>query len=76
MTDQAQVIPTARRLMGLRAFKGAATVLFTAALQREAAEVRDARQWSPTGMIPLRSRQPAEHLHASNDHLPASNLTA
>lgn len=74
MSHKAQVIPTAERLIRLRAFKGAATILFNAALQREAAEVRDLKAWSPNGPMPLRASQP--HLHASNDHLPASNLTA
>lgn len=76
MSDQTQVIPAARRLMASGAFQGAATIIFNAALQREAAEVRDAREWTPSGLIPLRARKPQPHLHASNDHLPTSNLTA
>jgi hypothetical protein len=58
------------------AFRGSAQVLFNAALQRQAADDRHLSQWTPSGPVPLSRRQPAEHLHAVNDHLPASNLTA
>lgn len=74
MTDQSQVIPLARHLRSIGAFKGAAQVLFNAALQRQSAEVRDLKAWSPHGPMPLRASQP--HLHASNDHVEPSNLTA
>lgn len=71
---QPEVISAARRLLQFGAFRGAATILFNAALQRQSAEVRDLKAWSPSGPMPLRATQP--HLHASNDHLPTSNLTA
>lgn len=76
MTDQAKVIPAARRLMGLRAFHGAAVILFNAALQREAADRRDLTEWTPSGAVPLRTRKSAEHLNPANDHVEPSNLTA
>lgn len=76
MTDQRQVIPTAARLLGLRAFQGAAQVLFHAALQREAADRRDLSQWTPSGPVPLRPRKTAEHFNPANDHASTSNLTA
>jgi len=66
MTDQTQVIPAARRLLGLGAFHGAAQVLFHAAVQRESAEARDLQQWSPAGKIPLR-RKAQKHPAAAND---------
>lgn len=76
MTDQTQVIPAAGRLLGLGAFRGAAQVLFNAALQREAADRRDLTEWTPSGAVPLRTRQPTEHLNPANDHATPSNLTA
>lgn len=71
-TDQLQVIRLAGRLIDGRAFRGAATVLFNAALQRQAAEVRDLTQWSPQGRIPLR-RKAAPNLTAANDEHPATS---
>ena len=76
MTDQTQAVRIAHRLAGLGCHRGAFQVLVNAAAQREAADRRNAREWTPSGFIPLRARQPQPHLHASNDHLPASNLTA
>ena len=75
MTDQAQVIPTARRLLGLGAFRGAATILFNAKVAEEAQRNAALSAWTPDGFLPLR-RQPQPHLHASNDHATPSNLTA
>lgn len=74
-TDELQVIPLARRLIDGRAFRGAATVLFHAALQRQAAEVRQLTEWTPQGRLPLR-RKPAEHSDAANDHGPDLSSTA
>ena len=76
MSHQLEVIPTARRLLGLGAFHGAAQVLFNAALQREAADRRDLTEWTPSGSVPLRPRKSAEHLNPANDHATPSNLTA
>ena len=75
MTDQTQVIPAARRLLGLGAFRGAAQVLFNAAVQRQAAERLDGSEWTPFGALPLRER-PEPHPHAANDHLTPSQTTA
>jgi hypothetical protein len=75
MSDQSQVIPVARRLLGLGAFRGAATVLFNAAVQRQAAQVHDLRQWTPDGPRPIR-RKAEKHLHAANDHDRASKPSA
>ena len=75
MTDQTQVIPAARRLLGLGAFHGAAVVLFNAKLAEEAQRNAALSAWTPDGFLPLR-RQPQPHLHASNDHVEPSNLTA
>jgi hypothetical protein len=71
---QPEVISTAHRLLQVGAFRGAATILFNAALQRQSAEVRDLKAWSPNGPMPLRASQP--HLHASNDHELNSHFTA
>ena len=76
MSHQSQVIPTARRLLGLGAFHGAAQVLFNVALQREATDRRDLTEWTPSGSVPLRTRKSAEHLNPANDHVEPSNLTA
>lgn len=65
---QSEVIPVARRLLGFGAFQGAATILFHAAIQRQAAEVDNGLEWTPSGFLPLRPRQPRPHLNASNDH--------
>lgn len=75
-TDQLQVIPLAGRLIDGRAFQGAATVLFNAALQRQATEFGYAVQWTPAGPIPLRVRKPAEHFDPANDHADPSSTTA
>jgi len=71
--DQSEAAGVARRLAGLGASRGAFQVLVNAAAQRQAAEPRDAVQWTPSGMIPLK---PRPHLHASNDHGPASKPSA
>lgn len=76
MSHQLEVIPTARRLLGLGAFRGSAQILFNAALQRKAADRRDLTEWTPSGSVPLLPRKSAEHLNPANDHLEASNLTA
>lgn len=75
MSDQTQVIPVARRLIRLRAFRGAATILFNAALQREATDRSDLTQWTPSGPAPLRLK-PQKQLHAANDHDRASKPSA
>lgn len=76
MSHQLEVIPAARRLMALGAFRGSAQVLFNAALQRKAADRRDLTEWTPSGSVPLRPRKSAEHLNPANDHATPSNLTA
>lgn len=71
--DQSEAVRVARRLAGLGASRGAFQVLMAAAAQRQAAKPRDAVQWTPSGMIPLK---PRPHLHASNDHDRASQPAA
>lgn len=67
MTDQTQAVTVAHRLAGLGCHRGAFLVLVNAAAQRQAAEVRDRQEWTPSGPIPLR-RRAAENLNAANDH--------
>jgi hypothetical protein len=73
--DQSEAVRVSRRLAGLGASRGAFQLLMNAAAQRQAAEVRDLRQWTPQGLLPLR-RKAEKHPAPANDHLPASNLTA
>ena len=69
MTDQPEMIAAAGRLVRLHAFRGAARVLFNAAVQRQAAEVTDLSQRPAFG----RRVKPTEHPAAANDHaLPSS----
>lgn len=75
MTDQPDVIPVADGLCRLSAFRGAAQILFNAALQRQAAEVRQLTEWTPQGRLPLR-RKAAKHSAAANDHGPDLSSTA
>lgn len=76
MTDKTQVfLPVVHRLLGLGCHRGAAQILFNAAVQRQTADRSDLRQWTPGGMIPLGPKA-EKHLHASNDHLPDPSLSA
>lgn len=67
-TDQSQVIPVAHRLARLGCLHGASTVLFNAAQQRQAADVRDA----PKGDV----IKPQKQFHAANNHRRASKPDA
>ncbi len=62
---QPDVIPAAGRLLRLHAFRGAAEILFNAALQGQAAKVPDLTEWTPDGPLPLR-RRPEKQLNATN----------
>ena len=70
-TDQTQVLATIGDLLAVGARRGAAQILFNAALiaQREAAEVRDLSQRPAFG----RRVKAAPEPHAANDHEPTSN---
>lgn len=67
MADQSQVIAVSAGRLRHGACRGAAQVLFNAALQRQAAEERDRTEWTPSGPIPLR-RKAEPHLNAAERH--------
>jgi hypothetical protein len=74
--DQSEAVRVSRRLAGLGASRGAFQLLMNAAAQRQAAEVHDLRQWTPSGFIPL-GRKAGKQSHPSNDnHGTASSSTA
>jgi len=71
--DHAQVAAVAQRLYALGARRGAFLILCNAAVQREAADLRDLSKWTPGGPLPL-GRKPAEKLNAANDQdLPSAS---
>lgn len=72
MTDSHKPEVVAARLLALGARRGAAQVLFHAAVQAKATDRRDLRQWTPGGFIPLPERKPTPHSNPANDHLPSS----